>query len=195
MHPIKINYKIYQGSTFQEMYRWESSTKVYVPITSVPKAAPTVLTAANHGLKSGWRFRVVGAGGMKELNSTADGFYLASDVTTDTVTINSVNSLGFTPYTNGGVIEYNEPVDITGYSARMQIREDTDSAVVIDTITTDNGMIVIDQTDFSIRVQIPASHTQAYTFDTAVYSLELVRNDVVLPFLVGNLILQREVTR
>ena len=65
MSPAKLNYKIYQGSTFQEAYRWETQTKVYVPIQSISKAAPCVITTAeDHNLPIGWRFRVTGAGGM-----------------------------------------------------------------------------------------------------------------------------------
>ena len=35
----------------------------------------------------------------------------------------------------------------------------------------------------------------AFTFKTAVYSLELVRGSVVTPFIYGNLTLEAEVTR
>ena len=193
--PIKVNYKVYQGSTFKEMFRWESSTKVYVPITAIPKAAPTVLTAENHGLKAGWRFRVTNVSGMKEVNSTSENYYIASEVTEDTVTINGLNSLGFGNYTTGGVVEYNQPVDITGYSAKMQIRERIDSDTAIDTLTTENGGIVIDATNHTITINIPASRTAEYSFKTAVYSLELSRNGEVYPFLSGTLTLNKEVTR
>ena len=132
---------------------------------------------------------------MKEINSGSESFYVASDTTVDTVKINSVNSLAFSAYTSGGVIEYNEPVDLTGYMARMQIREKVGSDVVIDELTTENGKIIIDAEDATIRIEIPASTTQNYNFTTAVYSLEIIRNSVVIPFLVGNLTLQREVTR
>lgn len=194
--PIKINYKIYQGSTFQEQYRWESGTKVYKPITGITKSAPVEITAEAHELKPGWRFRVTNVTGMKEINSGSESFYLASDISADTIKINSVNSLAFSNYTgNSGVIEYNEPVDLTGYRARMQIREKVGSDVVIDELTTENGKIIIDAEDATIRIEIPADTTQNYNFTTAVYSLEIIRNSVVIPFLVGNLTLQREVTR
>ena len=35
--PIKLNFKVYQGSTFSETLRWESATRVYVPITNISK--------------------------------------------------------------------------------------------------------------------------------------------------------------
>lgn len=83
MQPAKLNYKIYQGSTFQQSYRWESETKVYVPISAVYKSAPCVVTTTqSHNLPLGWRFRVVGAGGMKEINSVGeDSYYVSTPVT------------------------------------------------------------------------------------------------------------------
>jgi len=198
MQPAKINYKVYQGSTFQEIYRWESETKVYVPISNIQKSAPCVITTAEpHNLPVGWRARVVGAGGMKEINSTGDSYYTITDTTSDTIEINSVNSLQFSTYTNGGVVEAGAPVPLAGYSARMQIRESVDSTTVIHSASTENGGIEIDSTTYqTITVKIPATITQAFTFETAVYSVELYTNDgLVIPFLVGNLTLVPEVTR
>jgi hypothetical protein len=92
MQPAKLNYKVYQGSTFEEIYRWESETKVYVPISSISKAAPCVITTSNqHNLPVGWRFRVVGAGGMKEINSVNDSYYLATLAPGTSITINQTD--------------------------------------------------------------------------------------------------------
>jgi hypothetical protein len=197
MQPAKINYKIYQGSTFEEIYRWESQTKVYVPITQISRSAPCVITAAQHAIPQGWRFRVVGAGGMKELNSVGESTYLATDVTTDTITINHVNSLAYNTYTSGGVVEYNEPVPLITYSARMQIRETVDSETILYSGTSGvGGDIALDNTFKTIQVNIPASTTQAFDFTTAVYSIELYESGgLVIPFLTGNLTLVPEVTR
>jgi hypothetical protein len=198
MQPAKLNYKIYQGSTFEEMYRWESETKVYVPIQAVSKSAPCVITTTQpHALPQGWRFRVVGAGGIKELNSVGDSFYLATNVTANTITINQTNSLLYTAYTSGGVIEYNQPVPLNNYSARMQIRETVESTEVLYSGTsTADGHLFIDNTAKTILVKIPAAVTATFSFTTAVYSIELYDpNGIVIPFLVGNLTLVPEVTR
>ena len=198
MQPAKLNYKIYQGSTFLQVYRWESETKVYVPISNVTKSAPcTITTQIAHNLPTGWRFRVVGAGGIKELNSAADTYYTATEGTAASlISINAVNSLGYTTYTTGGVVEYNQPVPLTDFSARMQIRESVDSTAVIHSATSTNGQLVLDLVDNTITIEIPASITQTFDFETAVYSLELYKNTgEVVPFLVGNLTLVPEVTR
>ena len=56
--PVKTNFKIYQGSTFTEVLRWESYTKVYKTITNITKTAPVVITAIGHGMPVGWRAKV-----------------------------------------------------------------------------------------------------------------------------------------
>lgn len=197
MQPAKLNYKIYQGSTFEEAYRWESETKVYIPIAAITKAAPCeITTTIPHNMPIGWRFKVVGAAGMKEINSISDSTQIATYVSNTLIRVNQVNSLGYTTYTSGGVVEYNQPVPLVGYSARMQIRESVDSDTVIYEATSVNGQIVLDNSLGTITITIPASATGLFTFTTAVYSVELFdTNGKVIPFLVGNLTLVPEVTR
>jgi len=197
MQPAKLSYKVYQGSTFQEAYRWESQTKVYVPIQAISKDAPCVVTTSeSHNLPVGWRFKVVGAGGMKEINSSSDSYYLATNTTSNTIEINSVNSLQFANYTSGGVVEYNHPVDLTGYKARMQIRKAVSSPEVLYEASTDTGEIDIDLVLSTITITIDAATTQNFGFTSAVYSVELYKNDgTVIPFLTGNLTLVQEITR
>lgn len=191
--PVKLNLKIYQGSTFRQVLRWESSTKVYVPITNISKSAPVVITAANHAAPLGWRVKVVGAGGMKEINQL--DYQTVTDKTTDTVTLNQINSLGFTTYTSGGVLEYNRPVDLTGYTARMQIRAKLDSDTVLHSLTTENGGILLDNVAKTITMYIPDETTQTFTFKAAVYDLEMISAGEVTALASGSITLVREVTR
>jgi hypothetical protein len=86
--PIKLNLKIYQGSTFKQVLRWESSTKVYVPITNISKNAPMVVTAPSHSIPLGWRAKITNAGGMKEANAL--DYQIATEITADTITFNQV---------------------------------------------------------------------------------------------------------
>jgi len=190
--PIKLNFKIYQGSTFRQVLRWESSTKVYVPITNISKSAPVVLTAPAHGVPVGWRARVTNSN-VKEL--VALDYMTVTNTTTDTVTFNQVNSLAFTTYTSGGVLEYNAPVPVSVYTARMQIREKLSSTAIIYELTTANNGIVIDNGLKTITLYIPPAVTTAFNFTSAVYSLELVANSEVVPFASGSISLQYEVTR
>jgi hypothetical protein len=192
--PVKLNFKIYQGSTFREVLRWESSTKTYVPISAISKTAPVVVTAVDHGAPVGWRAKVTGVQGMKEIND-AENYRVITATAANTVTINSINATNYTTYTSGGVLEYNTPVDLAGYTARMQIRPTLASTTIIQELTTANGGVVIDNVLKTITLLISASQTTLLNFSTAVYSLELVAGTEVVPFCGGNVTLVPEVTR
>jgi len=193
--PAKINFKIYQGSTFNETLRWESSTQVYVPITNIDKSAPLVVTAPNHNVPVEWRVKFTNVGGMTELNNS-DTYYQVTAATEDTITINAINSLGYKAYTIGGVVEYNQPIDLTGVVARMQIRARLEDATVLEELTTENGGIVIDNASKTIKLFLSALTTANYTFTSAVYSLEVITSGgQVTPFIQGSISLIKEVTR
>lgn len=192
--PIKLNLKIYQGSTFTQVLRWESSTKIYVPITNISKSAPVVITVPNHQIPVGWRAKVTNAGGMKEINLL--DYNIVTAVEQDTVTFNQVNSLGFTPYTTGGVLEYNKPVPIQGLTARMQIREKLTSPTYVHELNTTNGGIVFDNTLKTITLNIPDEVTATFNFTSAVYTLEFGSvNGDTYTFARGSISLDKEVTR
>jgi hypothetical protein len=191
--PTKLNLKIYQGSTFSEILRWESALKVYSPITNIAKSAPMTISATSHGLPEGWRFKVTGSLGMKEVN-TAE-YLTATDVSVNSITVNNINSLNYTTYTGGGMLEYNQPVDLAGYTARMQIREKLTSESAIETLTTSNGKIVLNNTTKSITLVLSAATTETYTFKTGVYSLEMEKDGIVVPLVYGNISVEQEVTR
>lgn len=192
--PIKINFKMYQGSTFREVLRRESSTKVYKPITAITKAAPVVITAVGHGVPAGWRVKVTNVVGMKEINNSND-YYTATNTTADTITLNAINALGFTDYTSGGVVEYNQPTNLTGVTARMQIREKLTSTTSLAELTTENGKIIIDTALKTITMLISAADTALFTFSSAVYSMELIEGTEVTPFIYGDISLVKEITR
>lgn len=198
MQPAKLNYKIYEGSTFQETFRWESQTKSYAQISAIAKAAPCVITTTStHTCPLNWRVRVTGVAGMKEINTTGDDYYLVTEKTNTTVTLNQINSANFTAYTTGGILEWNTPIDLTGYTAQMQIRETLDSSTVIHELTSVvGGGISIDTANYTVTINIPANTTRNFDFTTAVYSLELTNpSGVVTTLVTGNLTLVREITR
>lgn len=193
--PAKVNFKMYQGSTFNEVLRWESSKKIYKTITGITQAAPCVITSTAHGVPDGWRVKVTNVGGMTDINSS-DTYHTATVLTADTIELNNINSLGFKAYTSGGVIEYNEPINLTGFTAKMQIREKLDSTTVIEELTTENGKLIVTPLTSQIQILIPAANTELYTFATAVYSLELISSgNIVTPLCNGTITLVKEVTR
>lgn len=193
--PAKINFKLYQGSTFGEVLRWESSTKVYEPITGITKSAPLVVGVSAVDIPVGWRVKFTNISGMTELNNS-DNYHIVTDKTSEDITINAVNSLGYKEYVSGGIVEYNKPVDMADTTARMQLRAKLDDPTVIQELTTENGYIILDDVAKTITLTIPASITAGYTFSTAVYSLEVISSGgQVTPFANGTITLVKEVTR
>ena len=202
MNPARINYKVYQGSTFEEVFRWESSTKSYATINSIPNVAPCKIIVAigDPTPPPQWRIRITGVSGMKELNLlNEEDYYLSTSVTgtnANEIIINSINAANYTTYISGGIVTWNTPVPLTNLTGAMQIRETIDSTVLLE-LTTTNGGIVINPTDYTITVKMTSAQTTAFTFSTAVYSLELTNtvSGKVSTLLTGNLSLVREVTR
>ena len=194
LQPIKLNLKVYQGSTFVETIRWESSLKDYVPITNISKSAPLVVTTAGHSIPANWRVKITVTNGMKELSNAID-YLTVTSVTGTTLTFNAINSISYTTYVSGGMIEYNVPIDLANTTARMQIREKASSSVVIDELTTANGKLIIDNALKEIRILVPATVTAAYNFNSAAYNLEIVQGSVVIPLLFGSITLEREITK
>lgn len=191
----KMNFKINQGSTFQQVLRWEGAEKIYKPITAITKTAPVVITATAHGLVPNWRVKFTDIGGMKELNSSTN-YHQCTVIDPNTISINSINALSYTAYTSGGVIEYNTPIDLTGMTARMQLRTSVSSDIVLHELTTENSGIVLDNVAKTIKLYIPASTTALLEFNSAQYNLEIVDSlGVVTNFASGTITLTREVTR
>lgn len=89
-----------------------------------------------------------------------------------------------------------EVVDLTGYSARMQVREKHASTTKILDITTQNGGISISGPQGNILLNINASSTSELKPKEYVYDLEIVSSsNFVTRILEGKFIVTPEVTR
>lgn len=88
------------------------------------------------------------------------------------------------------------PVNMTGYTARMQMREELDADTTIIELTTENGGISIEPLDGMFTLTMSDAQTKAMNFDTAIYDIELIAPDgTVTRILKGSVTLSREVTR
>lgn len=87
------------------------------------------------------------------------------------------------------------PVNLTGYSARMQIREKITSPNPVISLTTENGGIKLENDGF-IVLNISAEDTASFNFKGAVYDLELISpTGFVRRLIEGSVTLSPEVTR
>lgn len=89
--------------------------------------------------------------------------------------------------------------DLTGYTARMQIRETLDSPQPLYELTTQDrpaGGITIDGPAGTIALRVSAADTTALAWPRGVYDLELQAPDGdVGKLLKGEVVVEREVTR
>lgn len=89
-----------------------------------------------------------------------------------------------------------DPVDLTGVTARMQIRQSVASPDVLLELTTENGMLVIDPLNGRTDISLDADTTAAMTWRRGVFDLELVDGTGWVTRLVrGTITVIREVTR
>lgn len=87
------------------------------------------------------------------------------------------------------------PVNLTGYTARMQVRENHASATVIVELTTENTRITLGGALGTILLTIPASITEDLVPKEYVYDLELISGTNVYRLVEGKFLVTPEVTR
>lgn len=87
-------------------------------------------------------------------------------------------------------------VNLTGFTARMQIRPIPSSTTILVNASTANGKIVITPSQGRIVVTLSATETAALDFTTARYDLEIEATDGTVTRLIeGVVTLSPEVTR
>lgn len=88
------------------------------------------------------------------------------------------------------------PVDLTGCTARMQVRTDFDSATALLNLTTENGGLTLGGAAGTVDLFISAGDTTAITWDGGVWDLEVVHpSGDVTRLAEGSVSVSPEVTR
>lgn len=175
----EIDILIHQGKAFDLALRWETDPLIYKAITAIANSAPCRLTVPSHGLPPAWRAAVVGAKGMTNLNAAKNppdvrDYYDVITVDNDTVEINSKHALDWKAHTaNTGSLVYRTPFDLTGYTARMSIKDRIGGTELV-SLTTENGRISLDVSGSVVLLSLDATDTAAFTWTAGVYDLELV---------------------
>jgi len=200
----KQDLTIKQGSTFTRVLRWESPPYLYKAITGITRGAPAVVTATGHSIPDGWRVAVVSVKGMTQINAKKappiDSDYVrATVIDANSVELNEVNSTDYGNYTSGGYLQLLTPVDLSGYTGRMKIKDKVGGTVLASTEVADTPAdvitITLDNVGKTITVQIAADDTAAFTWTKGVYDLEMVSGTgVVTDLLQGKVTVELEVT-
>ena len=205
---------IQQGRTFTLVLRWETMPFVKVPITAVSFASGSPrITAAAHSAPDGWRAAVLGVRGPKQLNASANpprpgDFHALTLIDPNTVEFNEItpvddNGQDWPAYVSGGFLVYYTPMNLTGQTGRMKIKDKVGGVVLASTEEADSPLNVLkiatDNDAKTIMLTIDASDTEelSWTRTNAVYDLEMVSSDtepVVTALLSGNVFLSKEIT-
>lgn len=91
--------------------------------------------------------------------------------------------------------ESGTPVNLTGFTARLHMRETLEAADPFLTLTTENGGITLGGVAGTIQLLASATQTTAITAISGVYDIELVSGANVTRLLEGLVIISPEVTR
>lgn len=197
---MKQNLPIIQGATFSQTVRWETLPFMFAAISAISNTAPVrITTTGAHGILDGWRVAVVDAEGLTELNAannppkTSD-FHQATVVDTTHIEFNPISAAGFEAYTSDGYLQWYTPHDLTGYTARMAIKNKVGGTVLL-SLTTENDGIVINASAKTITLEITATATAALTWTSGTYDLELISpTGVVTSLMTGSVSVTKEVT-
>jgi len=87
------------------------------------------------------------------------------------------------------------PIDLTNYTARLQVRANYPSSTVLLNLTTENGGITLGGALGTITLAATATTTAAIAADEYVYDLELITASTVTRLVEGSFIVTPEVTR
>ena len=196
---MKKDLTILQGETFQYIIRWETSPVVFKAISGVTLTAPVVLTVDGHGLPNGWSVAIESVQGTIELNAShtppwSSDYEKAEVIDANHIRLPNVNASEFSAYASGGYIRYNTPQDLSGYTARMTIKDRVGGTTLL-SLTTTNGGIEIDDNAKTILLIVEAADTAAITWLRGVYDLELESpGGVVTRLMSGRIMVSDEVT-
>jgi hypothetical protein len=87
-------------------------------------------------------------------------------------------------------------INLTGYTARMQIRATVDSVPILVELTTSNGGLILNEIGGIVSLYISSIQTSALSWTKGVYDIELVSpNSDVYRMVSGSVTVSKEVTR
>lgn len=88
------------------------------------------------------------------------------------------------------------PVNLTGYTAKMQVRQNVSASDVLLELSTTNGRLSISAMSGQVTMIFSATTTAAITWSRGKYDLELTALDgTVTRLLEGEITVSKEITR
>jgi hypothetical protein len=178
---------IEQGATWSMPVRKTENLQTLTSLTLTGSTVTATLTS--HDYSTGDSIFIEGANqaaynGVQDITVTTDNAFTYTISPTVTPT---------TPAT--GTITAGKIYDLTGYTARMQVRKSKNSTDTEIELTTENGRITIDGANGLITCNLAASATTLLDFSKGFYDLEIVTGSTVERLLEGRVTLSKEVTK
>lgn len=87
------------------------------------------------------------------------------------------------------------PVDLTGWTAKLQIRPSVDSDILLIELNTENSRITLGGVAGTVQLSIAASDTALFDWNQGTYDLYLYNGSYAKRFLYGNVKVVKAVTR
>ena len=174
MQPARLDLRIIQGATLRKPLLMMQPTYAYRPIGSIQPSAPLRLQVPTHGLPDAWPTWIEGVRGWAALNRAKEreAFRLARVIDADTLEYNDLNGSG--QQASGGHLVYRLPLDLTGASARLHIR-DAAGSLLLGLSTADGGLLI--DGPGRLLLVLSAAQTAAIRWQSGVYDLELTMAD------------------
>ena len=196
-HDIEIR----RGATFVLPVRWETEPWLYAAIASISRTAPVSITTAAHPIPDGWNVAVVDARGLTQLNAANNpprkaDMRRAKVLSATQIEFNGISAASYPQHVaNSGYLAWMTPHPLAGYVARMQIKDRPGGAVLLSLTSGANGGITLDDAGKVIEIVIRADQTEAMTWTSGAYDLELVSpGGVVTALLEGSVQVSSEIT-
>lgn len=180
---MATNLTIVQGKTFVRVVRWSTLSYIYKMIIGITNGVSAVIIVPNHGVPDGWRVAVVSVKGMEEINAQnsppAERDYTKATVRdSNTLELNAINSFEFSQYASGGAVQFYTPMDLAGYTCRMQIKDRPGGTVLASTDIDDAPLnvitAIIDNVGKTITLSMPAAATALFAWKKGQYDIEMV---------------------
>ncbi|QRY79629.1 hypothetical protein JVX91_00510 [Pseudomonas sp. PDNC002] len=174
---LPLPMRLIRGTTYRDTRRLMQPPKVYRPISAIAATAPARLTVDDHGLTGDWLAWVAGTTGVEGLNREPPRQlpHRVEVIDADTLEINGLNAAGFKPAAGSGQLVYQPPVDLTGATAALTIREREDGGAVLLVLSTGAG--ITNTAPGTLVVEIAPESTDDITWTSAWYHLEITFAD------------------
>lgn len=175
MQAARVPMCIARGATYRDTRRFMQPRREYRPISAIAQTAPLRLTAPGHGLDGDWLAWIAGASGFPNLNREPgrQAAHRVEVIDADTLEINSLSGVGLNP--SGGQVIYQPPVDLTGATARLEIREREEGGSVL--LALASGAGISPGAPGTLVVEIAAADTAAITWTSGWYHLDITFPD------------------